>query len=381
MIYLDNAATTFPKPEQVYAAVDEAQRQYAVNAGRGSYRTARKANDIIRETRNLIADLVRCPDSKNVVLSPSATIALNQIIHGLTYSSNTVVYVSPYEHNAVVRTLYRISEIYGFSIRQLPVLSDTFEIDIDDMKNRFAVVHPDYVFVNHVSNVTGYILPYKAIFSESKKYNAVNILDTAQSLGVINIAIDSDIDFLAFAGHKNLYSNIGIGGFVYNSKTELKPFITGGTGSNSLDPEMPCELPDKYEAASPDIVAIASLNASLKWLRSVGVDEVYRHKKELTEYTVKRLNEIERIKLLIPTQAENHISVISFLHEDYTPNEIAEILDMDFDIAVRSGFHCAPYVHNVISTEETLGTVRIGLGYFNTKDDIDRLTEALIELE
>ena len=381
MIYLDNAATTFPKPEQVYAAADEAQRQYGVNAGRGSYRTARKANDTIKETRELIADLVRCPFSENVVFSPSATIALNQIINGLTYSSNTAVYVSPYEHNAVVRTLHRLSGMYGFTIRQLPVLSDTFEIDIDEMENRFAVVHPDYVFVNHVSNVTGYILPYKTIFSEYKKYNAVNILDTAQSLGVIDIAIDSDMDFLAFAGHKNLYSNIGIGGFVYNSKIELKPFITGGTGSNSLDPEMPASLPAKYEAASPDIVAIASLNASLKWLRSVGVDEIYRHKKELTEYAVERLNKINRIKLLIPDHKEDHISVISFLHEDYAPNELAEILDMDFDIAVRSGYHCAPYVHKVISTEETLGTVRVGLGYFNTKDDIDRLAEALTELE
>ena len=381
MIYLDNAATTFPKPEQVYDAVNKAQRQYAVNAGRGSYRTSRKANDVINETRELIADLVRCPDSKNVVLSPSATIALNQIINGLPYDNDTAVYVSPYEHNAVVRTLHRLSEIYGFTVRQLPVLSNTFEIDIDEMKNRFAVVHPDYVYVNHVSNVTGYILPYKTIFSESKKYNAVNILDTAQSLGVIDIAIDSDIDFLAFAGHKNLYSNIGVGGFVYNSKIELKPFITGGTGSNSLDPEMPASLPGKYEAASPDIVAIASLNASLKWLRSVGIGEVYRYKKELTEYAVERLSKINKIQLLLPEQNEEHISVISFLHEDYTPNELAEILDMDFDIAVRSGYHCAPYVHKLISTEDTLGTVRVGLGYFNTKNDIDRLAEALTELE
>lgn len=381
MIYLDNAATTFPKPEQVYAAVDEAQRQYAVNAGRGSYRTARKANDVIRETRELIADLVRCPDSKNVVFSPSATIALNQIINGFTYDNDTVVYVSPYEHNAVVRTLHRLSGMYGFTIRQLPVLNDKFEIDIDEMKNRFAVVHPDYVFVNHVSNVTGYILPYKTIFSESKKYNAVNILDTAQSLGVIDIVIDGDMDFLVFAGHKNLYSNIGIGGFVYNSSIELKPYITGGTGSNSLNPEMPSSLPGKYEAASPNITAIASLNASLKWLRSVGVDKVYRHKKELTEYAVEKLSKIEKIKLILPYHIEDHISVISFLHEEYAPNELAEILDMDFDISVRSGYHCAPYVHKVISTEETLGTVRIGLGYFNTKDDIDRLAEALTELE
>ncbi len=381
MIYLDNAATTFPKPEQVYDVVDKVQRTLAVNAGRGSYKAAREASNIINDARKRIAELVKIQDESRVVITPSSTIAMNQILNGLRYFANTNVYISPFEHNAVVRPLYKISKEYGFSINLLPFDSKTQELDVKSMKNSFVIKHPDIVVLNHVSNVTGVILPIDEIFAESKKYNAVNVLDASQSMGMLPVGVSSDIDFIVFAGHKNLYSNFGVGGFVYNSNVELVPVITGGTGSDSLNHNMPDAMPVKYEAASHDVVAIASLNASLEWLKDIGIKSIYNHKKELTEYLIDRLSKNKSIKMYVPTDLNKHIAVVSITHKSYRPEELAEILDGDFDIAVRCGYHCAPYVHELIGTKEGNGTVRISLGYFNNRNDVDALIGALDELE
>lgn len=381
MIYLDNAATTFPKPEKVYDVVDKVQRTLAVNAGRGSYKAAREASNIINDARRRIAELVKIQDESRVVFTPSSTIAMNQILNGLNYSANTNVYISPFEHNAVVRPLYKLSKEYGFSINVLPFDSKTQELDVKSMKNSFVIKHPDIVVLNHVSNVTGVILPIDEIFAESKKYNAVNVLDASQSMGMLPVDVSSDIDFIVFAGHKNLYSNFGVGGFVYNSNVELVPVITGGTGSDSLNHNMPDAMPVKYEAASHDVVAIASLNASLEWLKDIGIKSIYNHKKELTEYLIDRLSKNKSIKMYVPTDLNKHIAVVSITHKSYRPEELAEILDGDFDIAVRCGYHCAPYVHELIGTKEGNGTVRISLGYFNNRNDVDALIGALDELE
>lgn len=381
MIYLDNAATTFPKPEKVYDVVDKVQRTLAVNAGRGSYKAAREASNIINDARRRIAELVKIQDESRIVFTPSSTIAMNQILNGLNYSANTNVYISPFEHNAVVRPLYKLSKEYGFSINVLPFDSKTQELDVKSMKNSFVIKHPDIVVLNHVSNVTGVILPIDEIFAESKKYNAVNVLDASQSMGMLPVGVSSDIDFIVFAGHKNLYSNFGVGGFVYNSNVELVPVITGGTGSDSLNHNMPDAMPVKYEAASHDVVAIASLNASLEWLKDIGIKSIYNHKKELTEYLIDRLSKNKSIKMYVPTDLNKHIAVVSITHKSYRPEELAEILDGDFDIAVRCGYHCAPYVHELIGTKEGNGTVRISLGYFNNRNDVDALIGALDELE
>lgn len=382
MIYLDNAATTYPKPEDVYKAVNECQRNFAVNAGRGTYKTARKASDVIHSTRIALAKLVNIKNENNVILSSSATAAMNIVLNGLEYTANTAVYISPFEHNAVVRPLKRLADIYGFSIEFIPFDGKSQALDVDAMYNRFVVKHPDVVIVNHISNVTGNILPVDKIFNASKEFGAVNILDASQSLGLVPIDLSSqEIDFLVFAGHKNLYGSFGTGGFFYNSSVKLKTFLTGGTGSDSLNPDMPQRLPELYEPGSHDIVSIAALNASLLWISSTGVKNIYAHKKELTDYAVQRLSELSSVTLYLPNNTENHIAIISITHSVYQPEELSDILDNDFDIAVRSGYHCAPYVHRLIGTEDNGGTVRISLGYFNTKKDIDSLINALRELD
>lgn len=382
MIYFDNAATTYPKPECVYTAADECHRYFGVNAGRGTYKTARKASEVIQRTRVALAELVNVSNDNNVIFSPSATVAMNIVLNGLDYNSNTTVYITPFEHNAVARPLKRLSDIYGFSIEMLPFDGKTQELDREAMRNRFIVKHPDIVIVNHVSNVTGNILPVDEIFNVSREYGAVNIMDASQSLGLVPIDLSSQkTDFLVFAGHKNLYGSFGTGGFVYNSNVKLKTFLTGGTGSDSLNLNMPEQLPDLYEPASHDIVSISALNASLSWIIDKSIHNIYIHKKELTDYTVQRLSELSSVSLYLPENRGNHIAIISLTHTDYRPEELADIFDNDFDIAVRSGYHCAPYVHKLIGTEDNGGTVRISIGFFNTKDDIDSLINVLRELD
>jgi len=381
-IYLDNAATTFPKPESVYEAVNLFQRNYAVNAGRGQYKAAKTASDMIVKTRKSLASLVNADDENRVIITPSATVAMNQVLGGINYSSETIVYISPFEHNAVVRPLYKLQQQYGFRIELLPFDPVTQALNMQAMKNSFALKHPDVVILNHVSNVTGLILPIDEIFAVSRQYEAVNILDASQSLGMIPVDLNrSKIDFLIFAGHKNLYAHFGVGGFVYNSQIKLNTFISGGTGSDSLNPEMPDSIPLRFEPASHDVIAISSLNASLDWLNNTGVLNVYQHKLKLTEYLIECLSEIRTIKLYVPADRNQHIAIVSLTHKEYRPEEIADILDNDYNIAVRCGFHCAPFVHKLIGTEDTGGTVRISLGYFNTQEDIDTLKEALIEIE
>lgn len=381
MIYLDNSATTFPKPECVYNAVEKVQRTFAVNAGRGTYKSARDASAIIESARHKIALLTKCSDSRRVVFSPSATISMNQIIGGLKWNENMNVYVSPFEHNAVARPLKKIADTYGFNLMILPFDGKSQKADMEKIRNMFAIKNPDVVFVNHMSNVTGLILPAEKIFEAAKNYNAITVLDASQSMGLVGIDIDAmKADFTVFAGHKNLYGHFGIGGFVSSGRVDLEAFLSGGTGSDSLNLDMPSDVPVRYEPASHNVIAAAALDTSLSWLMDIGVDAMFRRKKELTDYAIQRLSSVKEIKLYIPEDRDKHTSVISITHSEYSPSELAEILDADFDIAVRSGFHCAPFVHELIGTKDTHGTVRISIGHFNGESDIDVLISALNEL-
>ena len=377
MVYLDNAATTFPKPEMVYSSMDKANRELAVNAGRGSYKLARKASELISDTKQRLRDLIHADISTSVVFSPSITIALNQVINGLNFSKNSIVYVSPYEHNAVARTVHKASEKNGFQVKQLP-LDEGYEIDIDKLKYEFSKEKPAVVICTHVSNVTGYILPVEEIFKEAKKYNAICILDSAQSMGLVQIDVRNlDVDIVAFAGHKTLYGPFGIGGFINVSGVKLQDFISGGTGSDSLNLDMPNHPEGKYEAASFNIVAVAGLNAALQ---DVDLENGYKKEKELTDYLIARLRKVKGVKLFLPKNLDRHIGIVSFVVTGMESDDVGTILDEDYDIAVRTGYHCAPYIHDYIGDKKNFGTVRVGIGQFNTKDDIEVLIDAMQEI-
>ena len=377
MIYLDNAATTFPKPEEVYQAVDYTQRNMAVNVGRGSYKVASDAMKIVDETRYLMAELLGVENPNNVVFAPSATVAANQIIMGLEWDEYKTVYITPFEHNAIARPLHLMQERYNFEIVLLPFDSETQELDKEEAENLFLQNPPDYVFANYISNVTGAIVPIEEIAELAKQYNAVVVVDASQSAGLKSINMKkANIDYVVFAGHKNLYASWGIGGFVSASDTQLTTTLAGGTGSDSLNLNMASDLPMGFEIGSANIIAISSLNASLKWLKATGMSVIAEKKAKLMEYLIHRLRDAG-VKMYLPT---HHTSVLSFNIDGYSANDVGTILSEEYDVAVRTGYHCAPYIHDLIDSHPYGGTVRVSVGYFNTKEDIDLLLDGIRSL-
>ena len=226
--------------------------------------------------------------------------------------------------------------------------------------------------------MTGYVLPVREIFFEAKRYGSITVLDVAQSLGLLDVdATQMNADVIAFAGHKTLYGPFGVGGFINVHDISLGVFISGGTGSNSLSLEMPQDGESRYEAASQNIVAIAGLNAALKC-----IDQTYNfnHEKDLTEYLIEGLSRIRKVKMYIPKHRETRIGIVSFCVQGYSSEEIGMLLSEDYEIEVRTGYHCAPYIHKYLDDKVTQGTVRIGIGKYNTKEEIDKFLAAIREL-
>ena len=376
MIYLDNAATTYPKPEEVLKALDNANRN-AFNTGRGSYSVAAKGSQVIEEVRNKINNLSRMSNS-DVIFTSSATQALNDVILGLNYKKGDNIYISPFEHNSIIRALEVVKNKFDLNIHIIPFNKKTWELEIETLKNMFAINKPKAIFISHISNVTGFILPYKDIFSLGKKYDSINLLDSSQAFGVLDIENDNDIDFLIFAGHKSLYASFGIAGFIKKKDITINKFIFGGNGSDTMNPNMPDVGYSAYEAGSPNIVAITGLNASIDWLEK---NDVYNEELKVTHYLIEQLSKLNNIKLFLPEDYTKKIfGVVSIGVEKYSSEEVGKILNDEFDIAVRTGFHCAPLVHDFIGSMVYNGTVRISLNYFNTFEDIDNLITALKSL-
>ena len=370
MIYFDNAATTFPKPEVVYNGIDYAMRNFSFNAGRGSYKYSKSTFEMIEDTRTKLALLVS-ESKNNVIFTGSATESLNNIIYGLKLSKGDTVLVSPFEHNAVIRTLHNL----GVNIEIIPFDKKTWDLKSDMLNDLLYLKKPKAVIISHISNVTGYMLPYEDIFNISKKVGCINVLDCAQSYGVYPVN-KSNIDFIVFAGHKSLYSMTGIAGYIICSNTELSIYKVGGTGSDSLNLEMPLEVPTKYEAGSYNAVGIYSINCALDFLKNNNFKEI---KHDLCEYFLNKIREIEDVVIYYPKNQVSH-GIVSFNINGYTSDEIGTILSEDYDICVRTGYHCAPFVHEFIDSKEFVGTVRVSFSGFNTKDEIDFLINALKEL-
>lgn len=379
MIYLDNGATTFPKPEAVYRAVDEFARNKGVNAGRGAYKAAREANAMIRQVKQQLLSLIDGREQAEVAFTPSVTIALNMVINGLTYQSGDVVYVSPYEHNAVLRPLHLLVKRKGIKVVELPLKKD-LSIDLQQTASLFQVEPPKLVCVTAISNVTGYVLPVREIFTLAKEYGAFTLMDGAQAVGLLKIRFaQTKADVLTFAGHKTLYSPFGIAGMYIKNGVDLQEFIVGGNGIQAENPAMPRYMPAKLESGSIDSVAIAGLAASLEWLKGV---QSWEEEEKLTRYLLNKLTTVPNINIyLAPGDCHNQAGVVSINIDGFRANEVAAILDYKFDIAVRAGHHCAGRIHRYLNSKRFDGTIRISLGLFNTREDIDRLIDGLKQID
>ena len=378
MIYLDNAATTYPKAEEVYRKMDEANRQLAVNAGRGSYALARVAQNLIEETRISLCRLAHAESVAEVFFTASATAAFNQIIGGLPFTAQSQVYYSPYEHNAVMRVLHLYQSRIGFTLTELPLIEDTGAIDLVQLQFLFSTKKPDYCFISQVSNVTGYILPTAEITAMAKQYQAVVCIDAAQACGLIPVDLRQlAADFYVFAGHKTLYGPFGAAGFFKRSGTVLQTCIAGGTGTDSLNLEMPRTGPERFEAGSHNLPAIAGLHAALQELPPP--ETLLAFEQELTHSLVEGLRRNPNVKLYLPPE-DTHVGIVSLNLRGYQASEVGTILDEDYDIAVRTGFHCAPCVHAHLKDMEHAGTVRVSIGRFTTQEDVEKVVKAMKEI-
>lgn len=375
MIYLDNAATTYPKPEEVYVALDNANRN-AFNTGRGSYKCAREASETKEVVRNKIIKLNNIKNAK-VIYTNSATTSLNDLIFGIDLKNNDYIYISPFEHNSIVRPLEELKKRININIEILPFDKQTWKPDYEKINDMFALHNPAAILLSQISNVTGYVLPYNEIFELSKKYNSINILDASQGYGIVPINNCENINYIVFAGHKSLYASFGIAGYIKLKNDKLKQNIFGGTGSDTMNPNMPYTIPDGYEAGSPNIVSIYGLDASIDWLNKV---DIYNHEKELTNYLIEELKKIKKVNLFLPNDTEYIFGMVSIGIDGYSSDDVGDILDDEYSICVRTGYHCAPLIHDFIGSLEYNGTVRISLNYFNSKNDIDVLINALESL-
>lgn len=377
-VYFDNAATTFPKPEEVYTEMDRVNRQEAVNAGRGSYALARKAAALISDTRKAILKLVEAEEVAEVVFTASATLASNQIFGGLEWSSEDVVYVTPYEHNAIVRVLYDLQKKYHFEIELLEMEEESLELDLEKIQFQFSRKPPTVLAMTHVSNTIGYVVPVKELAELAKEHGAITIVDGAQALGLLPISLKQmPVDFYIFAGHKTMYGPFGVGGFIWKKSVPLYPFLAGGTGSDSLNLSMESGGEVMLEPGSPNLVAIAGLKAAIQTLAP---EQLFQREQELTQYLSDGLRSIAGVTLYEPKDTSHHVGIVAFNIEGYQAADVGMILDEDYNIAVRTGYQCAPYIHDLIEDKEHLGIVRASIGRYTTKEEIDLLVRAVREI-
>ena len=379
VVYLDNAATTFPKPKEVYDYMMDMYKNHGINVGRGKSSSTVSIDMIINDTREMLKELVNAKDSYEAVFAPSATIALNQILFGLDYSSIKNVYISKFEHNAVLRTLNELKKRVDINIHFLEFENNEWDYNYDKIKYQFSNEKPDLIIINHTSNVFGYTSDIEKLYEISKEYNPKYVIDASQSLGVESIDVSRcKFDFIVFAGHKTLYAPFGIAGFIMNKSIDLKPLIYGGTGTESANLDMPSVNPTKYEAGSMNILSVFGLYKALLWINEVGIESIKERKRQLTDHLVNVIKKYDYIQSYIPKQ--NHTSIVSFRVKGYPVDSMGEAIANNYNIALRYGLHCAPYAHEITNTLPE-GTIRISIGYFTTEEDIKRFDYALSELE
>ena len=378
MAYFDNAATTYPKPEEVYSFMDRFYRECGASVGRGHYSLSRSTAQMVAETRSLIQDLLHCP-AKQVVFTPMATIALNMIIQGVINAGAKNIYISPFEHNAVTRTLHHYEKNGQISVYQLSVSQD-LSYDLERIKYQFDANKPDFVIVSHASNVCGLVAPVEDIFSLAKKYSAITLVDMAQTAGLVDCNIGlTTFDFAVFAGHKTLYGPTGISGFVMNPEIKLPSVFFGGTGYESANQDMPDSIPEKFEMGTQNTSGLAGLNAALHWNRSQSIQEIWNREQEHRRRLLDLLSDYWFIQIIGNNPAQTYVGIVSCLIDGISSDSAAGIFDR-CGISVRTGLQCAPLAHQFLGTYPA-GTIRFSVSYFSTDEDFEELRKALDFIE
>jgi cysteine desulfurase family protein len=379
MIYLDNAATSWPKPPEVLKAMVDVLERAGGNPGRSGHRLSIEAARVMYDTREDIARFFNSGDPTRVAFTGNATHAINIVLKGLLKQGDHVV-TSSMEHNAVMRPLRNLEE-GGLVLDVVPCSSDG-SLDINDIAEALDL-DTRLVVINHASNVAGTILPLAEVASIAHRVGALLLVDAAQTAGVLPIDMKAlGIDFLAFTGHKGLQGPPGIGGLVIGDRvdtSQIEPLMQGGTGSQSELEEQPEHLPDKFESGTPNIVGIAGLRAGINWVMERGIEAVRAQEKELTSALIAGLSGIAGVKVYGTLDSEKSVAIVSFTAAGRRVSEIGLRLDEGYSILTRVGLHCAPAAHRTIGTFPE-GTVRLAPGGFTTMDDIKEAVSAVKEV-
>jgi cysteine desulfurase family protein len=374
MIYLDNAATSWPKPEIVYKTMDEFLRTKGGNPGRGSHSMALAARQTVDETRMLVARFINASEINRVIFTLNCTDALNLGLKGLLKPGDHVV-TSCIGHNSLVRPLRKLESL-GVKVTWVPSSPDSGVLSPRDIE---AAITKDtkLVVVTHASNVTGVIQPIEEYGAITRRRNLIFMVDAAQTAGKYPIDVQaSNIDLLAFSGHKGLFGPPGTGALYISNRVNLDSLREGGTGSYSEEEEQPEILPDRYESGTQNSVGISGLGAGLKYIREEGLEKIGAREQSLTDSLIEGLSKITEVVLYISKDRLKQAPVISFNIKGFTPGDVGTILDQTFDIKVRTGLQCAPMMHKTIGTFP-LGTIRLSPGYFNSLEEIEMTIRAI----
>ncbi|MBP2635176.1 MAG: csd2 [Firmicutes bacterium] len=376
-IYLDNAATSFPKPDSVTDSVYHFMKYIGANIGRSSYSKAQKAGEVVNETRQLLCQLFNYCNPDHVVFTSNVTEAINLAIRGIVSKGGHVI-TSGLEHNAVWRCLKMLERDHDIQISTVPC--DRNGITEPEKINELIQPDTQLIVFTHASNVLGTLQPIRTIGAIASQHHIPFLVDSAQTAGAYPIDIRADnIDILAFTGHKSLLGPTGTGGLIVKSEGLIRPQKAGGTGRDSISPYQPEYLPDSLEAGTLNVSGIAGLGAGVKFILNKTVEAIRNKEQSLTDYALNQLQRIENLTIYGPCNPEKMVGVISFNVNCVAAVEIAYVLDEVYEIMVRAGLHCAPTAHRLIGTESD-GTVRVSFGYFNQKEDVDLLVFALREI-
>ena len=378
MIYLDNAATTYPKPLNVYKASFDANKSSA-NPGRSGYKSAMLASEKMFECRQKAADFFGLENVENCILTPSCTIALNTVIHG-TLSRGDHVVISSLEHNSVLRPLQKLSSkgIIAYDV------AEVFEGDADRTVESFRKSMNDktkLVVCTHASNVFGIKLPVKRIAALCKYYGVLFCIDVAQSAGVVPIDIkDIGADFICAPGHKGLYGPMGTGILLINTDKIPESLFEGGTGSSDLDLSFPDILPDKYESGTMNYSGFSGLSKGIDFVNMKTIERISNHEIKLIRKIYSKLKQMKNIELYTRMpDIENFVPLMSFNVKGNDPVKVAEILDKQYGVCVRAGFHCSPLAHKYMKTGDS-GTVRICPSAFTSEKEADFFINAVYNI-
>jgi len=379
MIYLDNSATTFPKPDAVYDFMNSFYRRHGVSPGRSGFDAALEAEEIVMNTRSLLTELFNARgDANRLTFSYNASDSLNMIIQGLVYKGDHVV-TTALEHNSVLRPLHHL---------QMDGMIDVTHVMFDAQ----GYIHPDdirkairkntrMVLVNHCSNVIGTIQPVAEIGRVCREAGVLFIVDSTQSAGTVPVDMTAmAIDVVVFTGHKCLLGPTGIGGSYVMENVAVKGTRFGGTGVRSAQLTHLEEYPYRLECGTLNLVGVAGLNAGVKWLLENGMERLHAREMKLWEKLRNGIQGIENVITYCAESAENHNPILSFNVKTFEAGDVGTMLDVDHNIASRTGLQCAPMVHRGLGTDKIHGTVRLSIGPFNTEEHMDRAIEGVKEI-